>query len=254
MSSNPIDNISVVLVEPSVPGNIGATARALKNTGISRLKLVNPGEWNTPETRWMAHGSEDILNACEIHPDLPSALAPAQIVIGTTHREGRFRDVNSSPRETIASIAPQAHHHQIALVFGREKDGLWQRELKYCHHLIRFPTAVSHPSLNLSQAVLLLTYEFFLVLSDAPPPPQANLVDANQREQLYAHIHRAMETIDFRPYNDMPDHFDRLVRRFFDRIDLERRDAMVIHKMCGQIQKFAARFGNHSSNSDSSNS
>ena len=252
MPSKPLDNISVVLVEPSAPGNIGAAARALKNTGISRLKLVNPGNWDTPETRWMAHGSDDILNACEIYPDLPSAIASAHIVIGTTHRRRRFRDVDSTPREIIASLAPQAHHHQIALVFGREKDGLWQRELKYCHHLLCFPSAVSHPSLNLSQAVLLFAYEFFITLSATSPPPFSHLVDANQLEQLYAHIRRAMEIIDFRPYNDMPDHFDRLVRRFFDRIALERRDAMVLHKMCGQIQKFASRFSaGKSSNSNS---
>ena len=239
---NPLDNISIVLVEPGTPGNIGAAARALKNTGISHLVLVNPGEWDTPETRWMAHGSDDILDACEIYPDLASAVANAHIVIGTTHRQGRFRDVDSEPRKTIATLAPQAHHHRLTLVFGREKDGLWLRELKHCHHLLCLPTAATYPSLNLSQAVLLFAYEFYYALHQMPPSPPQNLVTACQREQLYAHIRRAMETIDFRPYNDMPDHFDRLVRRFFDRISLERRDAMVLHKICGQIQKFAAKY------------
>ena len=239
---NPLDNISVVLVEPATPGNIGATARVLKTTGISRLVLVNPGEWDTPETRWMAHGSEDILDSCQVFENLPAAVADAHIVIGTTHRLGRFRDVFSRPREAIAAIAPQAYHHQIALVFGREKDGLWRRELQYCHQLIRFPSATSYPSLNLSHAVLLFTYEFFHALQDAQPLPPRKLATATDRELLYKHIGEAMETIEFKPYNADPNNFARVLRRFFGRAPLEKRDVMVIHKICGAIQKFATRY------------
>jgi TrmH family RNA methyltransferase len=238
---NALDNISIVLVEPANPGNIGATARVLKNTGLSRLILVNPGAWDTPETRWMAHGSEEILEACEIHPDLPSAIAQAHFVIGATHRLGRFRDVISTPREAITKLAPKAYHCQIAVVFGREKDGLWRSELLHCHQLVRFPSAVSYPSLNLSHAVLLFAYEFFHVLKPVPSSPPANLSTAADRERLYAHIGEAMEAIDFRPYNDDPNNFAHALRRFFNRVPLEKRDAMVIHKICGQIRKFAAR-------------
>ncbi len=238
---NPLDNISIVLVEPANPGNIGACARVMKNTGISHLVLVNPGEWDTPETRWMAHGSEDILDSCAVCPDLPSAVARAHFVIGATHRLGRLRDVISTPRETIAELAPQAYHHQIALVFGREKDGLWRSELLHCHQLIRFPTSVSYPSLNLSHAVLLFAYEFFYALQDSAPPASSNPATAADRERLHRHIGEAMEAIEFRPYNDDPNNFARILRRFFNRGPLEKRDVMVIHKICGQIQKFTTR-------------
>ena len=239
---NPLDNISIVLVEPANPGNIGATARVLKNTGLSRLILVNPGNWDTPETRWMAHGSEDILDSCEVYPDLPSALSQAHFVLGTTHRLGRSRDVITSPREAIAELAPRACHHQIALVFGREKDGLWRSELLHCHQLLRFPSAVSYPSLNLSHAVLLLAYEFFYALREIQPAPAANLATAADRNRLYAHISKSMETIEFRPYNDDPNNFSRALRRFFNRIPMEKRDAMIIHKSCAQILRFASRY------------
>ena len=239
---NPLDNISIVLVEPANPGNIGATARVLKNTGLSRLILVNPGIWDTPETRWMAHGSEDILDSCEVYPDLPSALAQAHFVLGTTHRLGRSREVVTSPREAIAELAPRAYHHQIALVFGREKDGLWRSELLHCHQLLRFPSAVSYPSLNLSHAVLLFAYEFFFALRQIQPPPAANLATAADRDRLYAHIGESMEAIEFRPYNDDPNNFARALRRFFNKIPMEKRDAMVIHKICAQILRFASRY------------
>ncbi len=238
---SPLDNIKVVLVEPSTPGNIGAVARVLKNTGISRLALVNPaGGWNGSEARWLAHGSEEILDACELHPDLPSAVAEAQIVVGTTHRLGRFRQVDSAPRQAIAELAARAHHHRIALVFGREKDGLWRSELQHCHQLIRFPTAVSHPSLNLSHAVLLFTYELFWALRAARPAPRQDLATAAQRERLHRHLLQALAAIRFRPYNDDPENFARVLRRFLNRSQLERLDALVIHKICSQIEKFAA--------------
>lgn len=238
---NPLDNIKVVLVEPAAPGNIGATARVLKNTGISRLALVNPGHWNTPEARWLAHGSEEILDACELHPDLSSAVADAQIVVGTTHRVGRLRQVISTPRQAIAELAARAHHHRIAVVFGREKDGLWRSELQHCHQLIRFPTAVSHPSLNLSHAVLLFTYELFCALRLSRPAPRRDLATAAERERLHQHLARALAAIQFRPYNDDPANFERVMRRFLNRSQIERLDALVIHKICSQIEKFAAK-------------
>lgn len=241
---DPLANVRVVLVEPASPGNIGATARVLKNTGISRLVLVNPGEWNLPETRWMAHGSEEILDTCQVFPDLPSAVADAHLVVGTTHRLGRTREVISTPREEIARIAELAFHHQVAVVFGREKDGLWNSELQYCHRLLRFPSAVSYPSFNLSHAVLLFTYELFTAtrgIEKPPPLPSRHLANAAEREELYQHLERSLAAIGFRPYNDDPANFARVLRRFFNKVPLDRRDIRVLHRICGQVEKFAAQ-------------
>lgn len=239
----PLDNVRIVLVEPASPGNVGAVARVMKTTGLSHLALVNPGEWDTPEARWMAHGSEEVLDRCQTFPDLESAIADAHFVVGSTHRLGRFRDVVTTPREAIAELVPLAADHTIALVFGREKDGLWRRELLLCHQLIRFPSAVAYPSFNLSHAVLLFAYELFYALRDAPAGSgqPGNLATAADRARAYDHIGEAMHAIDFRPYNDDPDNFARALRRFFDRRPMEKRDVMVLHKMCAQILIFVRR-------------
>ena len=239
---NPLDNISVILVEPSEPGNIGATARVLKNTGLSRLILVNPNNWDTPSARARAHGANDILDTCQIYPDLPSATKNAHLVIGTTHRGGRDRVVEEAPREILADAATQARHQHIALVFGREKDGLWRREMQYCHHLVRFPLAVTHPSLNLSHAVLLFTYELFHAFQEKPETTPQKKLTQIEREHLYSHVDDSLHAIDFRPYNDDPINFSRVMRRVFNRTILERRDAMVLHRICSQIKKFAAKY------------
>jgi len=241
---NPMNNVQVVLVEPGTPGNIGATARVLKTTGIERLTLVKPGNWDTIEARRFAHGSGDILDNCRICPDLATAVAECHTVVGTTHRVGKFRDVVTSPDPVVSQLANLVHDRQIALVFGREKDGLWQDELMLCHQLLRFPTAVDYPSLNLSHAVLLLTYSLYVASSNTAPPakPELQLASSAQREQMYSNIRHALDDIDFIPYNEDPEHFNKVLRRFFNKIDMEIRDIRAIQTICGQILKFSRRY------------
>jgi TrmH family RNA methyltransferase len=239
---NPLDNIRVVLVEPATPGNIGATARVLKTTGISQLALVNPGAWDTPEARTFAHGAGDILDGSQIFPSLAAAVADCHIVVGTTHRQGRFRTVTSAPKPLIDQLASQVHHRRIALVFGRERDGLWREELALCHQVLRFPTAAAYPSLNLSHAVLLFTYGLYAAVSEQPPDPPVQLATADERERMFAQILQALAEIEFTPYNNKPEHFGRVLRRFFNKVDLEVRDVRAIQTICGQISKFSRRY------------
>ncbi len=234
-------NVQIVLVEPASPANIGGTARVLKTTGISQLALVAPPEpWDVPETRWVAHASGDILDACQVYPDLASAVADSHVVVGTTHRTGRFREVESDPRRVLAELAALTHHHRISLVFGRERDGLWRDELLLCHRLLRFPLAVSYPSLNLSHAVLLFAYELYTAVQAAPPAQPTALCSAEEREQLVQHVLAALDTIGFRPHNDDPANFARVVRRVLNKVPLETHDARVLHRICGQVDKFAS--------------
>lgn len=245
-------NIRVVLVEPATPVNVGAVARVLKNTGITRLALVNPPHWDTPQTRWTAHASGEILDQCELFDDLKTAVSGAHFVLGTTHRQGRFRKVTPDYRAVLTEVATTAQAHEVAIVFGREKDGLWRQELTCCHQLVTLPAAVPYPSFNLSHAVLLVAHELFLAcskLADDPsdthhtPEPAAPLANAGEVESVHDRVVSAMRLIGFRPYNDDPSNFSRVLKRFLTRTPLERRDAMVIHRICGQIRKFAAQRG-----------
>lgn len=239
---NPLDNVRVVLVEPATPGNIGATARVLKTTGIRQLALVNPGAWDTPEARTFAHGAGDILDGSQVFSSLAAAVADCHIVVGTTHRQGRFRAITSEPHALMAQLASQVHHRRVALVFGRERDGLWHEELALCHQVLKFPTAVAYPSLNLSHAVLLFTYGLYSAVGEAPPAPAVQLATAGERERMFAQLLQALAEIEFTPYNNEPDHFGRVLRRFFNKVELEVRDVRAIQTICGQIRKFSRRY------------
>lgn len=243
--STPLDQVSVVLVEPAVPGNIGSVARAMRNTGLSRLVLVRPGDWRTPECEWMAHGSGEVLDEVRVVEDLEEAVGECEIVLGTTHRLGRFRVVDDDYRAALAGTAAEAADgRRVAILFGREKDGLSRAELLRCQRLIRIPSAVAHPSFNLAHAVLLVAYELFRRLGEPlQRAPAAPLATAGQTDRLVAHLLEAMESIGFRPRNEDPANFERVLRRFLGRAPLERRDAAVLHRVAGQIGKFARGAG-----------
>ena len=241
-----LSNISVLLVEPSSPGNVGAVARVLKNTGVQQLILVNPCEWNIPEVRSMAHGSSEILDNCKVHPDIASATKNSNLVIGMTHRDGRMREIQNDYRTVFRDALKHTQGHRLTLVFGRERDGLWTRELEYCHWLVRIPSAVPYPSFNLSHAVLLAVYELFhIVMEESLPSRQETLsrsdelANAEETEHVVQNVIDVMSMVDFKAYNDAPESFSRVLRRFLTRVPLNRRDATVIHRIFSQIKKFA---------------
>ena len=82
-----LESIRIVLVEPQVPGNIGAVSRAIKNMGLNKLVLVRPWFHNHPQARYMAHGSEDILDSAEVYDEIGDAVADSILVVGTTQRK-----------------------------------------------------------------------------------------------------------------------------------------------------------------------
>ncbi|MGM0665798.1 MAG: tRNA/rRNA methyltransferase [Bacteroidota bacterium] len=152
-------DISFVLVEPRVPENIGAAARAIKTMGFRRLVLVNPCEYNEGKARWLAHGSGDILDEAEVFASLENALEAYDFIIGTTSK-GRISKHEYIAIEQLGTFLKnrEEEYKKIALVFGREESGLTNEELKLCDIASTVPMAGAFPSLNLSQAVMLYAF------------------------------------------------------------------------------------------------
>lgn len=153
-------HIAFVLVEPKVPENVGAAARALKTMGFGQLWIVNSEVHTHPQARWLAHGSEDILASIQTFQGLEEVANAADLLIGTTAKSRHGLSDWHAPAELrgILSIKGAAIG-QIALVFGREDRGLSNEELGLCHLLTGIPLATAYPSLNLAQAVMLYAWE-----------------------------------------------------------------------------------------------
>ncbi len=155
-----LQNIRVVLVNTSHPGNIGGAARAMKNMGLSRLVLVDPVEFPSSEAVARASGATDILDAVRVVGTLEEALVGCSVVLGTSARDRRIPWPLLDPRESGATCIRQAEQGgEVALVFGREYAGLTNEELQRCHFHVHIPSDPQFSSLNLAAAVQVLAYE-----------------------------------------------------------------------------------------------
>src|SRR6266540_6078360 len=123
------DNIAVVLVEPQNPGNIGMVCRAMKNMGLTQLRLVNPCQYDHPEARKFAVWAKDLLQTAQVFSSLQEALVDSHHSVATTRRHGKYRQEIFTPMELVPKILPDLESRKAALVFGREDNGLTTEEV-----------------------------------------------------------------------------------------------------------------------------
>ncbi|MBI2549818.1 RNA methyltransferase [Candidatus Woesearchaeota archaeon] len=161
--------LSVVLVEPKTPGNIGSVARVMKNFGVRHLLLVNPKcNYLDGEAYGRAMHARDILKAATIEKNLSSCLKKFDYAVATTSDLGSDYNVVKSPI-TPGQLAQQLQRFgngkgkgsRVALVFGREGTGLTAKEVGSCDLVVTIQSSKKYPSLNLSHAVAIVLYEIF---------------------------------------------------------------------------------------------
>src|SRR5690606_34898669 len=134
MTADPFSNIRIVLVNTTHPGNIGGTARAMKNMGLKNLYLVEPKEFPSDKAVWRSAGATDVLDNAVVVDTLDEAIAGCGLVVGTSARERRIPWPLLDPRECGESVWQEAGQHQVAVVFGREDRGLTNEELHKCNY------------------------------------------------------------------------------------------------------------------------
>jgi TrmH family RNA methyltransferase len=233
-----LDRVRIVLVQPQTAGNIGATARAMKTMGLTRLVLVAPeAEPASAEARARAHGAEEVLDAAAIVPDLDAAVGEAHLLVGTTNRRrGRVLPDPTPAREAAAQIAAVAQTHEVAVLFGKEDAGLSTRELSRCQICATIPAARELPSLNLSHAVQVMAYEIFLAARGQVPRPAPDLANAAELAALYDRITRLMIAAGFEPHEEDPETFLVSLRRTLGRAALEKRDVRTLHCVLATLE------------------
>jgi TrmH family RNA methyltransferase len=230
-------NISFVLVDPRTPGNIGAVARAIKTMGFQNLLLIRPGEYLTSEAYWMAHASEDVLEKARTYNTLEEAISQKNFVVATTQRERGFHLPYFTPKELAEKIIPISQDHQIAVIFGNEKSGLSNSELAMCDAVSTIPAYSQHPSLNLAQAVMVYSYEFYTVAYQDIKSYSWKLANHNDLDSLYKHLRTSLERVGFVPI-DSWENFILRFSRLLGRANAEIRDVRVWHKILKSFDSY----------------
>ena len=237
--------IHIILVEPKVPGNIGAVARAMTTMGLSRLVLVNPVEFrDEAETRWMAHGAGEIIEAARVVPTLEEAVNDLALVVGTTNRtRGVWLNPIQPVEQACTELAAVARNQPAGMLFGREDRGLLNDELQRCNVIARIPAATTYPSLNLAQSVMVCAYELFRICGEAPPASEVRLAENRDVERITHRIHETLLRIGFTS-TPSEETFLRSIRRVLRRsLRLEQRDIAALHKVCDEIDTYVDRRG-----------
>lgn len=235
------DNISFVLVEPTESGNVGASARALKNMGFARLALVNPAPM-TDEARWMAHNSLDIISAASVYPNLADAIHDKSIVVGATRRKGKRRGIIYDTDEGGRKIRELAASNSVAILFGREDRGLYNEEIEECGFLISIPANAEHPSLNLAQAVLIIAYELsraeYRAMVKHAGGPEV-LVSHEELTNLYGRISDTLKLLEYFPTGDRDLEKKMMInlKHFIGRAGITEWEMNMLHGICTRIER-----------------
>ena len=232
-------DIAIILVRPRYAGNIGATARVMKNMGFHKLVVVRPTVLPThPEALRMAVGAADILHKAKVFETLEDASKGLQFLIGTSRRVGKNRqDFMSLPEISERLTSKQ----KIGILFGAEERGLINKELALCHLVTMIPSDPDFGSLNLAQSVAVVTYQLrlhFLSQNTSNDLPQKKrgptLASQEGIEGMYGHLEKVLTEIGFLIENNTF-HMMRSLRGLFGRTGLTDREVRILRGICRQI-------------------
>jgi len=241
METKNLDNIYIILVQPKNAGNIGSTVRAMKNMGITNLRLVKPVEYkDIPQQKKMGYRSQDIIQKCQEFSSLNEALADISFTFLATTRKGKWKKDFLSPWQAAETIVPQIKKGKIAIIFGREDSGVTIDESQLANYYIIIPAAIRYPSLNLSQAVMVIVYEIYKSLSTAEiADPLPRMAKRAEFERLHENLWNLMKSLEIR--EEEKGLFYRSLKRALNRTHWTNADIAVFDRICKQVRWFNER-------------
>jgi len=247
-----IDNVRIVMVETSHPGNIGATARAMKNMTLSDLALVSPQPHPGGEgkARARASGATDVLYGAGKYDSLADAIADCDLVIGASARLRSVTWPELNPREmaekifAVGSNAAEPKRQtftKTAIVFGREDAGLTNEEMDLCQFLVHIPANSEYSSLNIAAAVQVLCYELYMtaLLNEGVIVKAENehpLATSQEIEYFYEHLEETLVSMNFlnRPN---PMQLMRRLRKLFNRSGLDKIEVSILRGILTAVSR-----------------
>ena len=236
-----LSRVRVVLSHTSHPGNIGATARAMKTMGLSRLYLVNPKVFPHEDARAMASGAADLLESAVVTDSLDAALAGTVMAVAATSRHRDLSHELLTCRQACQRVPEYTAHGDVALVFGTERTGLTIAEVGKCQLIATIPANDVYASLNLAQAVQVFTYELRIActaIKEAAPAPEATLAGHEDIERFYAHLEQVLYDTGFlNPAQ--PGRLMQRMRRLFARSRLEKDEVSILRGILRAMQEKA---------------
>jgi tRNA/rRNA methyltransferase len=238
MSAELLSYIRIVLSRTSHPGNIGATARAMKTMGISSLYLVDPKKFPDPDADARASGATDVLQAARVCSSLDEALQGTVYALAVSARRRELAYTSADARSSVPGLVAAARQGQVAIVFGTEMSGLTNEEILQCSAVAHIPADPAYSSLNLAAAVQVMAYEARMAalgavaLAPVEPAPARH----EDIENFYIHLEQSLRDSGFLdPMN--PKRLLPRLRRLFGRVRLEQEEVNILRGMLNSFRK-----------------
>ncbi len=227
-----------ILVQPQMGENIGASARAMLNCGVPNLSIVNPRDgWPNIQAERSASGAFDIMPEIISYEDTSSALAKSNYVYATTARKRDLVKPVMSPRHAVNDMREKIKQgSQVAVLFGGERAGLSNEDITLTNVLIHIPTNPDFSSLNLSQAVLCIAYEWLNSAQENTedihlPTGKSQLAEHSELIELYERLENELETHHFFREQALKPTLIQNIRSFLNRATLTSQEVKTFHGM-----------------------
>lgn len=194
---------AIILVEPQLGENIGAAARAMANFGLWDLRLVNPRDgWPNVHAERAASKADHVLEKVRVFETLAEAIADLELVYATTARSRDMQKDVLGPEIATANLNRHVTGGgRAGVLFGRERWGLYNDEVAVADAIVTFPVEPAFASLNIAQAVLLVSFEWrrqnegdTLPFTEPPESPPATKDDL---QGLFEHLEGVLDTTGF---------------------------------------------------------
>lgn len=230
-------NVRIILVGTTHPGNIGATARAMKNMGLRDLVLVGPKVFPHEDATARASGAEDLLESANVVASLDDAMHDCTYVAGASARSRSIGWPSMAPRECAQRLVAEGEHGVAAVVFGPEKSGLTNDQIDRCNTLLTIPSEPGFSSLNLAMAVQVIAYELRvagMTQEVIPQEPEAPPATSGEIENFHTHLEDVLMRSGFLDH-DNPRLLMRRLRRLFVKAELDQNEVNILRGMLAAL-------------------
>ena len=249
-----LSHVRIVMVNTTLPANIGSALRAMKTMGLSKLVLVAPKTYPHPDIDALAAGATDLIEQIEIVSTLEDAIQDCHLVFGTSARSRTIPwpllDARPAAEKSLQAVLND--QQEVAIVFGREDRGLTNEELALANYHVTIPVNTDYGVLNVAQAIQVICYELrmaTLALVEQKENTEATmpvtetesmqwdepLVTHEQMQQFYPHIEKMLAEIEFMdPKN--PRLLPLRLRRLVGRIQLDRMEYHLLRGIFTRVQ------------------
>ena len=249
-----LSHVRIVMVNTTLPANIGSALRAMKTMGLSKLVLVAPKTYPHPDITALAAGAQDLIEQIQLVETLEEAIQDCHLVFGTSARSRTIPwpllDARPAAQTSIQAVARK--QQEVAVIFGREDRGLTNEELALANYHVTIPVNTDYGVLNVAQAIQVICYEMRMAALELTEDQQSEtaqmpvagtemmdwdepLVTHEQMQQFYPHLEKMLEEIEFLDPNNK-----RLLplrlRRLFGRIQLDRMEYHLLRGIFSRVQ------------------